>query len=413
MDDLRLHGVIRGGIKRKGDNVALASEVSGTTLKLVPPKGIYDGETAKVTITDANFLESNIVIDKNVFGVNGIFDGIEKKVYYPAWEINKIETKVTEKCNVASKDTSNSSFWISNKVMVVDSVGDLYAIANGTHNVYKFNPNTGATIWSQQNIGGLTNVNIGSAGIFIYDNQIWIIYTKSSGVLRIAKLNMTTGLIIEDISFVNKFMYAAISDGIYIYLLSGDNYIYKYLLSTLTLVQSSYATNYQERPTGLTIGNGKVICAGQNKSNGLPTITIRNTSDLSLVAILYPRFEPDATYEFKVCSLDTDGERIIAVGDDCNVSVFTIYGGLLYSKFGYGSTSKFGGVIKGDFFGFWDGSGFSCYNLKDVPVSSIGVANVGIGQYGYCTLIHPIYNTICSWMRASQFNAYEVTRRII
>ncbi len=71
MDDLRLHGLIGGGTKRNGDNAALSSEVAGTTLKLVPPKGTYDGVTSKVTITDADFLAIYIKKNINLFGILG------------------------------------------------------------------------------------------------------------------------------------------------------------------------------------------------------------------------------------------------------------------------------------------------------------------------------------------------------
>lgn len=60
-----------GAKKRTGDNIALASSVSGTTLKLNPPKGYYDGVTGTVNITDADFVASKILKDTNLFGVNG------------------------------------------------------------------------------------------------------------------------------------------------------------------------------------------------------------------------------------------------------------------------------------------------------------------------------------------------------
>lgn len=59
-----------GAKKRTGDNIALGSSVSGTTLKLTPPKGYYDGSTGFVTITDADFTEENIA-EVNMFGKTG------------------------------------------------------------------------------------------------------------------------------------------------------------------------------------------------------------------------------------------------------------------------------------------------------------------------------------------------------
>lgn len=54
-----------------GDNVATASSVSGTTLKLTPPKGFYDGATGTVNITDADFIADNIKTGINLFGKVG------------------------------------------------------------------------------------------------------------------------------------------------------------------------------------------------------------------------------------------------------------------------------------------------------------------------------------------------------
>lgn len=63
-----------GAKKRTGDNIALASSVSGTTLKLNPPKGYYDGITGTVNITDADFVSSKILAGANLFGLNGTLE---------------------------------------------------------------------------------------------------------------------------------------------------------------------------------------------------------------------------------------------------------------------------------------------------------------------------------------------------
>lgn len=61
-----------GGVnKRIGDNIATGSSVSGTTLKLTPPKGYYDGSTGTINITDADFVEANIKNGVNLFGKLG------------------------------------------------------------------------------------------------------------------------------------------------------------------------------------------------------------------------------------------------------------------------------------------------------------------------------------------------------
>ncbi len=60
-----------GSEERQGDNVALASSVSGTTLKLRAPAGEYDGVDDNVTITDADFIAGNIKNGVDLFGLVG------------------------------------------------------------------------------------------------------------------------------------------------------------------------------------------------------------------------------------------------------------------------------------------------------------------------------------------------------
>ena len=57
--------------ERQGDNSALSSTVSGNKLKLVAPRGIYDGEDDTVTITDNDWIPENIREGINVFGKVG------------------------------------------------------------------------------------------------------------------------------------------------------------------------------------------------------------------------------------------------------------------------------------------------------------------------------------------------------
>lgn len=56
---------------RSGDNASLASSVSGTTLKLRSPQGYYDGVDDTVTITDSDFIASNIKSGVTLFGITG------------------------------------------------------------------------------------------------------------------------------------------------------------------------------------------------------------------------------------------------------------------------------------------------------------------------------------------------------
>lgn len=56
---------------RAGDTPALASSISGTTLKLRASAGYRDGVDDNVTITDPDFNSSNIVAGKEIFGLTG------------------------------------------------------------------------------------------------------------------------------------------------------------------------------------------------------------------------------------------------------------------------------------------------------------------------------------------------------
>jgi len=56
---------------RAGDTVCLSSSISGTTLKLRASTGYRDGIDDNVTITDADFVASNILSGKNIFGLTG------------------------------------------------------------------------------------------------------------------------------------------------------------------------------------------------------------------------------------------------------------------------------------------------------------------------------------------------------
>ena len=64
-----IFGLAGSIVDRAGDNVAAASSISGKTLKLRPPTGYYDGVDDMVTITDADFIAANLM--GNVFGLAG------------------------------------------------------------------------------------------------------------------------------------------------------------------------------------------------------------------------------------------------------------------------------------------------------------------------------------------------------
>lgn len=60
-------------IRDSGDYAADASSVSGTTLKLSVPDSAFYGDSANITITDAQFTAANIKTGQNLFGITGTF----------------------------------------------------------------------------------------------------------------------------------------------------------------------------------------------------------------------------------------------------------------------------------------------------------------------------------------------------
>lgn len=69
------NGIVAGTMpNRAGDTAALASSVSGTTLKLRASQGYRDGVDDNVTITDANFLAKFIQKDVQLFGLVGTLE---------------------------------------------------------------------------------------------------------------------------------------------------------------------------------------------------------------------------------------------------------------------------------------------------------------------------------------------------
>lgn len=92
-DDVRAGKTFSGDIgtdltgtlpENQGDNSALSSSISGNTLKLIAPRGIYDGIDDTVTIDDDDWIPENIKEGVNIFGKTGsLFDLGEPRYDYP------------------------------------------------------------------------------------------------------------------------------------------------------------------------------------------------------------------------------------------------------------------------------------------------------------------------------------------
>jgi hypothetical protein len=112
-----------GGVnKRTGDNINVANSVVGTTLKLTPPKGYYDGSTGRVTITSANFTAGNIKQGINLFGITGNLQFIES---FESQDINTQYTKNTlgtQTNTIKSLGLNCRSFQITPTTVPTDAV---------------------------------------------------------------------------------------------------------------------------------------------------------------------------------------------------------------------------------------------------------------------------------------------------
>ena len=145
-----------GGVaKRTGDNVALSSSVSGTTLKLSPPKGYYDGVTGTVNITDADFVASKILSGTNLFGING-------SAYN--WSPNPIWTSSIGFSAAMIEQTSNiseSSLYRTAGGFLTDS-----ATFSGVYNGFFYNSYNNSTTclfpWYSGSYG------VGNSGLYLY-----------------------------------------------------------------------------------------------------------------------------------------------------------------------------------------------------------------------------------------------------
>jgi len=92
---------------RAGDTSALASSISGTTLKLRASDGYRDGVDDNVTITDADFIASNIKSGVNLFGLAGSLASIKSIQHGSVVPFNNTTTKIYSH-TISSVDASKS-----------------------------------------------------------------------------------------------------------------------------------------------------------------------------------------------------------------------------------------------------------------------------------------------------------------
>jgi hypothetical protein len=136
---------------RAGDTAALASSISGTTLKLRASNGYRDGIDDNVTITDSNFVASKIVAPNVLFGLTGTASSIDLSPGSNLWLTANAAGVSTNSTNLspigqrirfANAGTYRISFTIESNyaasvagclyVFGVGQIGALYTAGNGS-----------------------------------------------------------------------------------------------------------------------------------------------------------------------------------------------------------------------------------------------------------------------------------------
>lgn len=119
-----------------GDNVALASSVASTTLKLRAPEGYYDGTDDNVTITDADFVATNIKTGVNLFGTTGTLASIKSIQTGTITDPFNNTTSTTYNHTITSVDTNTSVVLIKyNTPSIRADSGTLYGSITSSTNL--------------------------------------------------------------------------------------------------------------------------------------------------------------------------------------------------------------------------------------------------------------------------------------
>jgi hypothetical protein len=166
---------------RAGDTIALSRSVSGTTLKLLPSSGYRDGIDDNVTITDTNYIASNIKNGVSIFGLAGT--NTNKKWYSATGNVTANEYNQATISIAAAGFTAQPSKIILTayngtiaKNYIFSSSADLNMGANGTNKVSSIvatlTSNTSAAYSLViANSGSITFEGLGSNVNFTY--ELW------------------------------------------------------------------------------------------------------------------------------------------------------------------------------------------------------------------------------------------------
>lgn len=131
--------------EKQGDNNAVSSSISGSTLRLLAPAGIYDGVDDRVNIYDADFIAGNIKGGVSLFGLTG-------SLVDPTFTAgNNIQYRPS-----ASIATSNTTPWQQNGSFTIGRAGTyrvsfkLYLSASASEGCYGrlYNVTTGQQLGS-------------------------------------------------------------------------------------------------------------------------------------------------------------------------------------------------------------------------------------------------------------------------
>lgn len=169
---------------RSGDTAALSSAVSGTTLKLRASEGYRDGTNDFVTITDADFIASNIKNGVNLFGLVG-----SMSLNYVAGSLFSEQNTATQTANFGSKLYDKADEVSGYNLIVNPNTGELAGFDYTTSTTLKKYDMNGNVVWSRTGVdrakvaydGDILCFNGTTLTKINWNNEV--IYTRTNEIL--------------------------------------------------------------------------------------------------------------------------------------------------------------------------------------------------------------------------------------
>lgn len=220
-------------VDRAGDTEALSSAVSGTTLRLRASEGYRDGVNDFVTLTDSNFIASNIKSGVTIHGLTGTYN----KVYgsndvlisgsmYPAKNQISVLRNVGDVYDIRAKS----------QPLFIDTNGDYYeSVPNISNSLARYDIDDNL-IWARE-FGQPFRLSYG------HDNTLIVHLTNDNTLLKLTKNNVV--VYTKSIGFAPGWTsFTEDKDGNYIVTVPSEGYIRKYSPSFNAIWYKSFSFAY-------------------------------------------------------------------------------------------------------------------------------------------------------------------------